>query len=314
MTLLELEHAAVIPSLWRSIGSANKPLPVGDDHPYRTKRILRGPTSYSIDGITAWGDTLFDLFLVPGGRYLILFFDDLMSVYDLGNTPDALLDCNTRLLASVEIQFKWLFLVNPSPDGSALRICVSDELAEDEDEQIGQSEQWVMSCNFSHAAQFKFIQIRLYNLQVYEIYPHHDRPQLELLSHWMLLGSSTQLCSIHLNRIVFIRDDILTVWDFVADTSATWRVAGEFHQVRSMLCYVIPHILISFMYCRSSSPTTRLFYLGVHAFPYGTYQLFCLVIVNLPPCHMWMSPLTHFSKSIILNACPPLTMPCTQNL
>ena len=158
MTLLELEHAAVIPSLWRSIGSANKQLPVGDQ-PYRTKRILPGPTNYSIDGITAWGDTLFDLFLVPGGRYLILFFDDLMSVYDLGNTPDTLLDCNTRLLASVEIQFKWLYMFHPSPDGSALRICVSDEPSEDEHEQIGQSEQWVISCNSSQVAQFKFIYI-----------------------------------------------------------------------------------------------------------------------------------------------------------
>ena len=156
MTLLELEHAAVIPSLWRSIGSANKPLTVGDDHPYRTKRILRGPISHGDDGITAWGDTLFDLFLVPGGRYLILISDNLLSVCDLGNTPDTLLGCNTRLLASVEIHFKGLFLVHPSPDGSALRICISAEPAEDEHEQLGQSEQWVMSCNFNQVAQFKF--------------------------------------------------------------------------------------------------------------------------------------------------------------
>ena len=113
MTLLELEHAAVIPSLWRSIGSANKQLPVGDQ-PYRTKRILPGPTNYSIDGITAWGDTLFDLFLVPGGRYLILFFDDLMSVYDLGNTPDTLLDCNTRLLASVKFNLDGCICFTPA--------------------------------------------------------------------------------------------------------------------------------------------------------------------------------------------------------
>lgn len=88
MTLLELEHAAVIPSLWRSISSANKPLPEGDDQPYRTKRILLGPTSHGDDGITTWGDTLDDLLLVPGGRYLILFVHGLMSVYDLGYTPD----------------------------------------------------------------------------------------------------------------------------------------------------------------------------------------------------------------------------------
>ena len=74
---------------------------------------------------------------------------------DLGNTPDTLLDCNTRLLASVEIQLKgFKFLVHPSPGGSALRICISGEPAEDEHEQPGQSEQWVMSCNFSQVAQF----------------------------------------------------------------------------------------------------------------------------------------------------------------
>jgi len=148
MSLLELERAAVIPSLWRSIGSANKPL----------KRILRRPTSHGDDGMTAWGDTLLGLFLVPGGRYLVLFFDDLMSVYDLGNTPDTLLDCNTRLLASVEVQFKWVFLVHPSPDGSALRIFVSGEPTEDEHEQVGESGEWVMSsCNFSQVAQFNLI-------------------------------------------------------------------------------------------------------------------------------------------------------------
>ena len=82
-----------------------------------------------------------------------------MSVYDLGNTPDTSLDCNTRLLASVEIQFRWLYMFHPSPDGSAVRICVSDEPSEDEHEQIGQSEQWVISCNSSQVAQFKFIYI-----------------------------------------------------------------------------------------------------------------------------------------------------------
>ncbi|EDR03795.1 uncharacterized protein LACBIDRAFT_331241 [Laccaria bicolor S238N-H82] len=46
----------------------------------------------------------------------------------------------------------------------------------------------------------------------------------------MPLGSSTQLYSVYLNRIVFLRGDILTVWDFVADTLATWRVVGASHK------------------------------------------------------------------------------------
>ena len=45
--------------------------------------------------------------------------------------------------------------------------------------------------------------------------------------------NSIDLYSIH-NRVVIKFGNIVTVWDFVAATSATWRVVGKFHRVRSV--------------------------------------------------------------------------------
>lgn len=49
--------------------------------------------------------------------------------------------------------------------------------------------------------------------------------------------SPINLYSIHLNRVVLKLGNVVTVWDFVAATSATWRVVGKFHRVRSVPGY-----------------------------------------------------------------------------
>jgi hypothetical protein len=106
MTLLKLEHAAVIPSLWPSIGSACKSVPDGDGQQSRcvhnTKRILCGPRNHDNDGDVSWGNNIYDSFLVPGGWYFILFHDNQLSLFDLGNI---VLDHKTRVLASAETQY-----------------------------------------------------------------------------------------------------------------------------------------------------------------------------------------------------------------
>jgi len=147
MTLLELEQAAVVPSLWSSIRFDSKSMPwTGDNRwlVYGTKRILRRPTGQD-DGRVAWGNYLDGLFLVPGGRYLIIFFSNRLSVFDIGNVPDASLDHKARPLASAEIRFNLDFLVHPSPDGAALRIFVSVEPTIEEEGQMGVDQGWVAS-------------------------------------------------------------------------------------------------------------------------------------------------------------------------
>ena len=63
------------------------------------------------------------LFIVPGGRYLVGYTDDSISVLDLGYTSSA--DC--KIIASVELEVKYpdhniCFLVQTTPDGMGLAI------------------------------------------------------------------------------------------------------------------------------------------------------------------------------------------------
>jgi len=50
-------------------------------------------------------------------------------------------------------------------------------------------------------------------------------------------NSQIDLYSIHLNRVVIKFDNVIVLWDFVAATSATWRVVRSFHRVRSVPGY-----------------------------------------------------------------------------
>lgn len=107
------------------------------------------------------------LWLIPcsWGSILDTFSRRRLSLYDLGNTPDILLDHKTQVLASVEIQYGGRFLVHPSPDGLALRIFVlASETIEDEHDLATFADVptlVVFSCNFSRVAQFKSIQLGL---------------------------------------------------------------------------------------------------------------------------------------------------------
>lgn len=215
MTLLELEHAAVLPSLWRSIGSAtDKSVPGGDDEQWfcgARRTISLGGAKLKLKH--GWNTSSRDLFLVPGGRYLIHFCDDRISLYDLGHTPHSPLLDHARVEAQLE--YGGIYLVHPSPDGSALRIFLSIRLTDDERNQLGLNRVW-------------------HKFQVYEIYPHHDHPRFELLSQWSAMQTWTSpinLYSIHLNRVVIKFGNVVTVWDFVAATSASWRVVGNFHRI-----------------------------------------------------------------------------------
>ena len=132
MTLLELEHAAVLPSLWRSIGLANKSVP--DEQWPCSARRTTSPGVINHDR-SAWNIPFRDLFLVPGGRYLIHFCDDRIGMYDLGHTPHSPLLDHARV--EVQLEYGGIYLVHPSPDGSALRIFVSIRLTDDERNQLG---------------------------------------------------------------------------------------------------------------------------------------------------------------------------------
>ena len=121
MSDLEIENAAMGPRRWIELCRAYE------------KQHLNGSAAILSPRATRIIDDLFttkldfdstDIFLVPGGRYLVTSSPDNISVLDLGYNSSA--DC--KLIASVEPESKsGTCLVQPTPDGMGLAIYSANE-------------------------------------------------------------------------------------------------------------------------------------------------------------------------------------------
>jgi hypothetical protein len=113
MSDVELEHAALAPHRWISLCSTfAKQHPNDSDAVLRPskKRIIRNPHSFDAN-----------IFLVPGGRYLVSNSFDRTCVWDLGYTSNA----DPKLLASLEHNTRARsFGINTTSDRMGLIIIV----------------------------------------------------------------------------------------------------------------------------------------------------------------------------------------------
>jgi hypothetical protein len=129
MSNLELEKTAMAPRMWiefcRRLEKQDLNNPDTVLRPQATKYSL--DNSISIDPPTS----SCQLFLVPGGRYLVMYSpnishdSDRISVLDLRYSTSA----NCKLIASVELESKYqgwpthiTFTVQATPDGKGLSI------------------------------------------------------------------------------------------------------------------------------------------------------------------------------------------------
>jgi hypothetical protein len=115
MSDLELEQAAMAPHRWIQLFKKQHP---GDPDAIlcpRTTRIVRD---------VAWSISIPDLFLVPGGRYLVVATNDRLFVWDLGYVSNTY----STLLASVPLEGTftngWYYQVQATPDDMGLIILV----------------------------------------------------------------------------------------------------------------------------------------------------------------------------------------------
>jgi len=71
---------------------------------------------------------------------------------------------------------------------------------------------------------------------IYEVFPNHKNPRIiKIASVEGILGSDVGLISLSFDRLVFLEESILKVWDYKADTWGHWEVDGErFEQVFSL--------------------------------------------------------------------------------
>ena len=114
MSDLEIEKAALGPHMWIELCGAYEKQHFCDPPTIlwpRTTRLIDDLFSTEVDFEST------DLFIVPGGRYLVSSSSDDISVLDLGNSSSA--DC--KLIASVVPEGgSYTCIVQATPDGMGL--------------------------------------------------------------------------------------------------------------------------------------------------------------------------------------------------
>jgi hypothetical protein len=132
MSVSELERAATAPFRWIALSSSKNRNPDAL-LPSRTTRIIRNPIpstvndSQGLEHLDFRYRQLINMYLVPGGRYLVASSCDCLGVWDLGYVSDA----NTS--SDGESTRVWVtrvhkidtFIVQPTPDGLGIRILTS---------------------------------------------------------------------------------------------------------------------------------------------------------------------------------------------
>ena len=120
MSDLELEDAAMGPRRWIELCGAFEKQYLDDLDAVlcpRATRIINDSFATDFDLVNS------DFIFVPGGRYLVSFSPDGISVLDLGYTSSA--DC--KLIASVELEGRYITCtVQATPDGMGLIIFSSN--------------------------------------------------------------------------------------------------------------------------------------------------------------------------------------------
>ncbi|KDR67672.1 hypothetical protein GALMADRAFT_231848 [Galerina marginata CBS 339.88] len=205
ITLEELQHASTAPlRMLRLIESKQ-------EKKYHKNRILRPfyRTMVHLPVDTRSGtngkSTINKIYIVPGGRYVIVNAGDTLMVIDLerffnlGGTEPG------RYTAFCSCQSDKNFLVAPSPDGTRLRV--------------------VVMCSLFYIPVSDML-FRFDDFTVYEYDPSSH--ELSVLNSVSLqtdrIGDNDAAPSLCGNIFVFFLNSVVYVWDFVRELYASWKV------------------------------------------------------------------------------------------
>ena len=132
MSDLELERSAMAPRRWIELCNAFKKQHLNE---FGTLP-LRPARNINLNALTATSTgkeyhTSNELFLVPGGRYLVTSSPEDLSVFDLGCTSlENAESADCKLIASVRLEDRYFYrtcIVHATPDGMGLVIFLSHE-------------------------------------------------------------------------------------------------------------------------------------------------------------------------------------------
>jgi len=198
MSLLELERAATAPSRWIMLSSSKDRNP-NKLLPSRTTRITNNSIPFTLDDLT-----LQNLYLVPGGRYLVASSGlsrrtcDCVGVWDLGYVFDGAMSSDEKMTKVWVTRINGLghFIVCPTPDGLGIRILTYSD----------------------HNS--------IYTLSLFEIYPQKNTHEHAKFGELTLIHDcygKPVLCG---NRaIIYVpTTGTVIVWDFMANTNWSFRI------------------------------------------------------------------------------------------
>ncbi|KAF8186899.1 hypothetical protein K438DRAFT_1835222 [Mycena galopus ATCC 62051] len=204
MTLRELEHAATSPA--RFIAQISKDMN-GELIPAFSTRLFQPRLPRSTTGNV--GETLM-LRLIPGGRYLVMAGElARISVWDLGYGPAAVI--NPYPLASTILPFAThRLLIQPTKNKQGFRILTISNQAIN----------------------------NVVDVTVYEIYPAAANPTLQQFAHRRVFNTpDIEAFAFTPDRFTYYCNFLLTMWDFVQDTSATVHVYQPLMSVCLCCCH-----------------------------------------------------------------------------
>ncbi|KAF8802596.1 hypothetical protein BYT27DRAFT_7172643 [Phlegmacium glaucopus] len=194
MSDAELECAATAPLRWIALSSSKVRNNDGVLPPRRT-RFIKNPFALMLKVPDPTGGS--DLYLVPGGRYLVTSTLDYLGVWDLGYCSDRDMSSNMKLWVAMA-QYLANFCVHPTLDGLGIRILTYCPRPSD----------------------------NVMYFRVFEIYPQKQTPELSQIAELILdLQDEDIAYSLNGNVAVILTKDTgrITVWDFKANTMADWH-------------------------------------------------------------------------------------------
>ncbi|KAF8152377.1 hypothetical protein B0H34DRAFT_114626 [Crassisporium funariophilum] len=146
----ELKRAATGPQRWIESLTSGKRDPDGVVCPRKKQKLhwksVTGPIPVHTERSTVQA-----IYLVPGGRYLVMMMFDWLGVWDLGVDTGNDMSSESKVLAYAQCNVSKAFCVHTTPDESGLRIFVESFLCDE--------------------------------LNVFEIFPDSDKPKLARIAH-----------------------------------------------------------------------------------------------------------------------------------
>ncbi|KAF8800135.1 hypothetical protein BYT27DRAFT_7217271 [Phlegmacium glaucopus] len=204
MSVAQLERAATAPLRWIAL-SSSKDRNNDEVLPPRGTRVIENPLgsmwrTLQLSILWTW-NTSIDLYLVPGGRYLVTSGLHCLGLWDLGPVLDGdKSDDGKPTMWATEIDNVVGFRVHPTPDGLGIRILTYTPLL-----------------------------AGVIALYIFEIYPQDETPELAKIAKLLLrLSGHGTTYSLNGNTVVIYSplEGTVILWDFIVNTAASWSISN----------------------------------------------------------------------------------------